>query len=430
MSLSELLAGSLFGGGRRVKAARKLGPYIVGPKIGQGGMGAVYRGRHVAMKKPVAIKLLTTDRHDPRDVIRFEREIDVTSRLASPNTVAVYDCGRTAEGKPYYVMEYVDGFDLDQLVTTFGELRPARAIHLLEQLCCALAEVHSAGLVHCDVKPSNVAVSERAGVYDVVKLLDFGLAKDVGSSRRGTPRRDLNALAGTPGFFPPSRGDHGARYPRRTRRSLFGRRPRVLSRNGDRSVSRRRHRRDLQTASLLRARAAHVSFGRRGPLGPRGRDPPLPGEGPIRALRECGGASGRARYLRGGARLGRRRGRALVARASPILRNAHVKPENDSRQTRPAREERRTIMLSISEKVVAITGASSGIGEATARLLGRRGARVVLGARRTDRLERIAGDIRAYGGTAEIRELDVTKLDQVEAFMRFAKERFGASTWS
>jgi serine/threonine protein kinase len=183
--------------------AERLGPYVLGPKIGQGGMGAVYRARHAGMKRTVAIKMLGNDASQSSDPVRFEREVQLARRLGSPNIVTIYDHGRTPKGTPYYVMEYVDGYDLENLVATFGPLPPARVVHLLRQICDALAAVHDAGLVHRDVKPANVGLTAGGGSFDVVKLFDFGLVKQM-DPPLGAPSSTLaNAVIGTPGYLAP-----------------------------------------------------------------------------------------------------------------------------------------------------------------------------------------------------------------------------------
>lgn len=188
---------------RRMPAAgslEKLGPYTLGEKIGQGGMGEVYRARHAMMDRDVAIKFLPADHADDEARIRFEREARLTSRLESPNTVAVHDYGRTPDGRFYYVMELVDGYDLEELVRTFGPQPASRVVHVLKQVCDALDEAHSAGLVHRDIKPANIALCERARVKDVVKVLDFGLVTEL--DKPGT-REDSSHLVGTPAYLAP-----------------------------------------------------------------------------------------------------------------------------------------------------------------------------------------------------------------------------------
>src|SRR5262249_8147993 len=145
-------------------------------KIGGGGMGEVYLADHVLLRRPCAIKLIHPVRAgDPAALQRFEREVRATARLTHPNTVQVVDYGHTPDGTFYYVMEYLPGITLEQLVKQYGPLEPERAVHFLRQLCGALAEAHAIGLIHRDIKPNNVIVCERGGFHDVSKLLDFGL---------------------------------------------------------------------------------------------------------------------------------------------------------------------------------------------------------------------------------------------------------------
>jgi len=197
---ATLASRTIFGLRKKASEAQKLGQYTLGAKIGEGGMGAVYRASHAMMKRDVAIKLLPADRAGKDGLVRFEREVQLTSRLNSPNTIAIYDYGRTPQGVFYYVMEYIDGFSLEDLVARFGPLPPGRVIHLAKQICAALAEAHSIGLIHRDIKPANIALCERAGVYDVVKVLDFGLVKELGTDSASTTTA---SLTGTPLYLSP-----------------------------------------------------------------------------------------------------------------------------------------------------------------------------------------------------------------------------------
>ena len=181
----------------------RLGPYTLGEKIGEGGMGVVYKAHHAMLKRPTAIKLLPAERAAGRDLERFEREVQLTSTLTHPNTISVYDFGRTQEGSFYYAMEYLEGRDLQVLVDESGPQPPARVAHLLAQVCGALAEAHGVGLLHRDVKPANVVLCERGGMRDVVKVLDFGLIKEFGSRSGETPRTEANAIVGTPTYLSP-----------------------------------------------------------------------------------------------------------------------------------------------------------------------------------------------------------------------------------
>lgn len=188
---------------RQAAEARKLGQYVLKEQLGTGGMGEVHRAEHSLLRRPCALKLIRPERAgDPKNLSRFEREVQVTATLTHPNTVQIYDYGHTADGTFYYVMEYLPGPNLEQLVKQHGPLLPERAVHFLRQICGALQEAHSAGLIHRDIKPSNVIICERGGRPDVAKLLDFGLvvAPDAGSTG------DLTAhgtVLGTPAYMSP-----------------------------------------------------------------------------------------------------------------------------------------------------------------------------------------------------------------------------------
>lgn len=160
--------------------ARQLGQYKLLKPLGKGGMGEVYLAEHQMMKRPCAVKIIRpSNQNDPRAIARFEREVRATARLSHWNTIEIFDYGRTDDGTFYYVMEYLPGLALGELVDRFGPMPAARVIHLLRQTCDALGEAHAKGLVHRDIKPGNVFAAQRGGVYDVAKLLDFGLAKPV-----------------------------------------------------------------------------------------------------------------------------------------------------------------------------------------------------------------------------------------------------------
>ena len=187
---------------RRVQDAERLGQYRLKRPLGHGGMGEVYLAEHVLLKQPFAVKLLRPERvADPLMLKRFEQEVQAMARLEHWNTVEIYDYGHAADGSFYYVMEYLPGMTMEQMVTHGGALPEARVIHLLRQVCNALSEAHSMGLTHRDIKPGNILVCERAGIYDVAKLLDFGLVKDVSNS---DPRLTMEGtVAGTPAFMSP-----------------------------------------------------------------------------------------------------------------------------------------------------------------------------------------------------------------------------------
>lgn len=185
-----------------VRAARHLGDYVLEEKIGEGSMGVVYRARHHFLKRPAALKLLPPERAGETTLARFEREVQDTARLAHPNAVVVFDYGRTADGVFYYVMELLEGLDLQSLVELDGPQPPARVIHLVAQVAGALDAAHRRGLVHRDVKPANVVVSCRPAAPDLAKVVDFGLVKEVDrADSLGLSRRD--AVIGTPYYLAP-----------------------------------------------------------------------------------------------------------------------------------------------------------------------------------------------------------------------------------
>jgi eukaryotic-like serine/threonine-protein kinase len=182
--------------------ARKFGQYRLLKKIGAGGMGEVYMAEHQLLKRPCALKLIKpASVANPTALARFEREVRSAARLSHPNSIEIYDYGHSEDGTFYYVMEYLPGMSLEELVRKIGPLPPGRAIYLLRQACAGLAEAHAIGLVHRDLKPANIFVVHRGGETDVAKVLDFGLVK---------PTQDLGpaltadmTVSGTPTYMAP-----------------------------------------------------------------------------------------------------------------------------------------------------------------------------------------------------------------------------------
>lgn len=193
----------LYGLRKRIREVGKLGQYTLEEKLGEGGMGVVYRATHAMLRRPAAIKLLLPDRTGERDLVRFEREVQMTSRLTHPNTISIFDYGRSAAGTFYYVMEFLDGFDLEHLVDSEGALPPSRVIRILAQASGALAEAHALGLIHRDVKPANIILTERVDEPDIVKVVDFGLVRRLNASESDVQVTHTNAITGTPMYLAP-----------------------------------------------------------------------------------------------------------------------------------------------------------------------------------------------------------------------------------
>jgi serine/threonine-protein kinase len=188
---------------REVYEAKQIGQYSLIELLGTGGMGDVYLAEHRMLKRPCAIKLIHPERGgDPQVLARFEREVRMTARLSHWNTVEIFDYGRTDDGTFYYVMEYLPGLSLEALLERHGPLPPERVVYLMRQVCQALREAHAIGLIHRDIKPGNVFAAQRGGLYDVAKLLDFGLVKPLAD--KDSVRLTLDgSISGTPLFMSP-----------------------------------------------------------------------------------------------------------------------------------------------------------------------------------------------------------------------------------
>jgi serine/threonine protein kinase len=180
--------------------AKHLGQYRLEERLGAGAMGVVYRGHHAMLRRPTAIKMLNLDKVNEASIERFEREVQITCKLNNPNTVAIYDYGRTPEGVFYYAMEYLDGIDLQALVEKYGPQPEGRVIRILKAICGSLYEAHSQGLVHRDMKPANVMLNRRGGEPDVVKVLDFGLVRALDEAKQAA---QSGGLTGTPLYMSP-----------------------------------------------------------------------------------------------------------------------------------------------------------------------------------------------------------------------------------
>lgn len=189
---------------RQIGESRQIGQYRLQRQLGEGGMGTVYLAHHALLKRPTALKMLKPHLATDEVAARFQREAQLASQLVHPNTVEIYDYGRTPEGGLYYVMEYLDGLTLDRVVGEHGALPPARVIRILAQVCGALREAHGRGLVHRDIKPHNIMLCRRGGEDDVAKILDFGLVKDT-SGQQSRDITQFQKTVGTPLYMSPER---------------------------------------------------------------------------------------------------------------------------------------------------------------------------------------------------------------------------------
>ncbi len=184
-----------------VEEARKIGQYTLKEKLGEGGMGEVYLAHHAMLTRPAALKLLRRDRASEKDIVRFEREVQQTSKLTHPNTVRIFDYGQNSDGIFYYAMEYLPGVTLERLIRISGPQCPARVIHILREVTDSLREAHDIGLIHRDIKPANIMLCERGGIYDVPKVVDFGIVKNVDSE--DVKLTAVDVMSGTPQYLSP-----------------------------------------------------------------------------------------------------------------------------------------------------------------------------------------------------------------------------------
>ena len=184
--------------------AKQLGQYRLKKKLGAGGMGEVYLAEHHLLKRPCAIKIISPDKSgDPQALARFEREVQASAQLSHWNTVEIFDYGNTDDGTFYYVMEYLPGLSLDELVKKHGPLPPGRAIYLLRQVCDGLREAHGQKLIHRDIKPGNIIAAERGGLFDVAKVVDFGLVKPQQDKEEDPHLTTEGLITGSPLYMSP-----------------------------------------------------------------------------------------------------------------------------------------------------------------------------------------------------------------------------------
>jgi serine/threonine-protein kinase len=202
IAVATIASRVIYGLQQRVRNATQVGQYTLAEKIGEGGMGVVYRAHHALLRRPTAVKLLPLERAGTSNVVRFEREVQLTSSLTHPNTIAIFDFGHTPDGVFYYAMEYLEGITLEDLVAYDGPQAPGRVVQILKQVAGALVEAHAIGLIHRDIKPANLMLCVRGLLPDQVKVLDFGLVKE---HRAGETmlQSSTGTLLGTPHYLAP-----------------------------------------------------------------------------------------------------------------------------------------------------------------------------------------------------------------------------------
>ena len=208
VAIATVASRVVYGAGRQVAAARRVGSYELIERLGQGGMGEVWKARHLMLARPAAVKLILPERmqgpSEEREmaVKRFTREAQVTASLRSPHTVELFDFGMSANGTFYYAMELLEGMNAEHFVYRFGPIEPRRAVSWLRQMCHSLGEAHASDLVHRDIKPSNVFLCRFGRDVDFVKVLDFGLTRPVAAAEDGG-LTSPGMLLGTPAYMAP-----------------------------------------------------------------------------------------------------------------------------------------------------------------------------------------------------------------------------------
>jgi serine/threonine-protein kinase len=207
VGIASVAARTVYGAGGQAAAARMVGSYELLDLIGRGGAGEVWKGRHLLLARRAAVKLMLPEHlqgaREARDaaLARFSHEAQVTASLTSPHTVALYDFGVSAETSLYYVMELLEGTNLQHFVYRYGAIEPRRAVHWLRQACHSLGEAHARGLIHRDIKPSNLFLCRYGRDQDFLKVLDFGLSKPTAGDALDMTRATLRL--GTPGYMAP-----------------------------------------------------------------------------------------------------------------------------------------------------------------------------------------------------------------------------------
>ncbi|MEE9245185.1 MAG: serine/threonine-protein kinase [Gemmatimonadota bacterium] len=202
-AVSVIASSTLYSLRKTAHKAKRLGNYFILGELGQGGMGQVFVAQHSLLCRPTAVKVMKPEKQNPTSIARFEREVRLSATLTHPNTITIFDFGHTQGNEFFYAMEYLEGLDLQELVERFGPVPPARTAFILAQVAGSLAEAHSRDIVHRDIKPSNVFLTRRGGLYDFVKVLDFGLAKEIQGDSDGAALTQTGTIFGTPLYIAP-----------------------------------------------------------------------------------------------------------------------------------------------------------------------------------------------------------------------------------
>lgn len=203
VALTTATSQVIYGLRRQARVARQLGQYTLEEKLGAGGMGVVYRASHAMLRRPTAVKLLLPEQAGEPQLARFEREVQLSASLTHPNTITIFDYGRTPQGIFYYAMEYLGGSTLEAIVEHDGPQPAERVAHVLEQVAGALNEAHGIGLIHRDIKPANIMLCEQGAVPDVAKVVDFGLVKQIQKDAADATTTAEHTITGTPLYMPP-----------------------------------------------------------------------------------------------------------------------------------------------------------------------------------------------------------------------------------